>query len=154
MTDEYVKVKVTNIDYAIEEEDLLDGETIEEIKADLPKELTFDIRKEDWEDEDPDELISDCIGEETGWLVYGFDYDILGWFDYDAEPLDEDFNSGVREYSDMLFDMIEEGMVDAKQIAEDLIYWCSEDDIKHYMKVNDLMFEEDEDDEDTEEGWH
>lgn len=146
--DDYIKVKVTNIDYAIEEEDLLDGETIEEIKADLPKELTFDIRKEDWENEDPDELLSDCIGEETGWLVYGFDYEALN------ESIDEDFNSGVREYSDMLFDMIEEGMVDAKQIAEDLIYWCSEDDIKHYMKVNDLMFEEDEDDEDPEEGWH
>lgn len=143
--DDYIKVKVTNIDYAIEEEDLFGGETIEEIKADLPKELTFNIRRDDWEEADRDELISDCIGEETGWLVYGFDYEALN------ESLDEDFNSGVREYSDMLFDMIEDGVVDAKQIAEDLIYWCSEDDIKHYMKVNDLMFEEDED---PEEGWH
>ena len=148
MNDEYVKIKVTDIDYAIEEEDLLDGETVEEIKADLPKELTFDIRKEDWEDEDPDELLSDCIGEETGWLVYGFDYEVLD------ESLDEDFDSGVREYSDMLFDMIEDGSVDAKQIAEDLIYWCSEDDIKRYMQVNDLIWEEAEDDEDPEEGWH
>ena len=50
----------------------------------------------------------------------------------------------VRHYSDILFDMIEDGMVDAKQIAEDLIYWCSEDDIEHYMRVNDLMFDDEE----------
>ena len=49
----------------------------------------------------------------------------------------------VRHYSDMLFDMIEEGMVDAENLAKDLIYWCSEDDIEHYMRVNDLLIEDD-----------
>lgn len=61
--------------------------------------------------------------------------------------VDEDYN--VREYSDQLYDMIEDDTVDAKKIAEDLIYWCSEDDIKEYMRVNDLIF----DDEDMEESF-
>ena len=52
-------------------------------------------------------------------------------------------NVDVRHYSDMLYEMIEEGMVDAEQIAKDLIYWCSEDDIEHYMRVNDLIIEGD-----------
>lgn len=59
-----------------------------------------------------------------------------------SKHLCEDY--GVREYSDMLYDMIENGEVDAKNIAEDLIYWCSEDDIEKYMKVNELIFEDDE----------
>lgn len=54
----------------------------------------------------------------------------------------------VREYSDMLFDMIEDGTVDPEIIAKDLIYWCSEDEIKKYMEVNGLLFEE-EDEEDV-----
>ena len=60
-------------------------------------------------------------------------------------------DNNVREYSDMLFDMIEEGLVDAEYIAKDLIYWCSEDDIKKYMEVNDLVDYEDEDEEDLDE---
>lgn len=58
-------------------------------------------------------------------------------------PLNEDYN--VREYSDMLYDMVEDGTVDAKSIAEDLIYWCSEDNIKRYMEVNELISSEEED---------
>ena len=65
------------------------------------------------------------------------------------KSINESFNKiytedvDVRHYSDMLFDMIEDGTVDPKVIAQDLIYWCSEDEIEHYMRVNDLMFEED-----------
>ena len=61
------------------------------------------------------------------------------------ESLFEDYGN-VREYSDQLFDMIEEDMVDAKEIAQDLIYWCSEDDIKRFMEVRDLIWDEDEED--------
>jgi len=50
----------------------------------------------------------------------------------------------MREYSNNLFDMLEEGLVDAKWLAEALIYWCSEDDIQRFMEVNDLIFEEEE----------
>lgn len=60
------------------------------------------------------------------------------------ESLFEDYGN-VREYSDQLFDMIEEDMVDAKEIAKDLIYWCSEEDIKRFMEVRDLIWDEDED---------
>lgn len=63
----------------------------------------------------------------------------------ESKHLCEDYN--VREYSDQLYDMIEDDMVDAKKIAEDLIYWCSEDDIKEYMRVNDLIFDDEEYDE-------
>lgn len=54
-------------------------------------------------------------------------------------------SNNIREYSDMLFDMIDEGLVAADQIAKDLIYWCSEDEIKRYMEVNDLISMDDED---------
>lgn len=62
----------------------------------------------------------------------------------------------IRHYSDMLFDMIEEGLVDAESIAKDLIYWCSEDDIEHYMRVNGYLdYEDDEEyDESLKEGTH
>lgn len=59
--------------------------------------------------------------------------------------LEEDVN--VREYSDMLSDMIDDGVIDAKNLAKDLIYWCSEDDIRRYMEVNDLIIYDDADDE-------
>ena len=75
--DSVIKVKVFDIDYCVEPEDLEDGETVEEIKASLPKKLLFGIDKETWYDSDRDELISDCIGEETGWLVYSFDYEVI-----------------------------------------------------------------------------
>lgn len=60
------------------------------------------------------------------------------------ESLFEDYDSDVRYYSDMLFDMIKEGVVNAVDIAKDLIYWCSEDAIKHYMRVNDLIIDEED----------
>ena len=56
--------------------------------------------------------------------------------------VDEEYNT--REYSDQLYDMIEDDIVDAKKIAKDLIYWCSEDDIEKYMRVNDLLLGDEE----------
>lgn len=67
------------------------------------------------------------------------------------ESLFEDYDSDVRHYSDMLFDMIEEGAVDAADVAKDLIYWCSEDNIKRYMEVNMMTSEFMNDDEEVEE---
>jgi hypothetical protein len=64
----------------------------------------------------------------------------------------EDYD--VREYSDMLYDMIENDIVDAKKIAEDLIYWVSEDDIAEYMRVNEIIDDQDSDDEDYDESLH
>lgn len=56
-----------------------------------------------------------------------------------------------REYSDMLFDMIEDGSVNAEELAKDLIYWLSEDDVKKYVLANGLIYEEDIEDDDLEE---
>lgn len=57
--------------------------------------------------------------------------------------LKEDYN--VREYSDMLYNMIENDEIDVKKIAEDLIYWVSEDDIAEYMRVNEIIDDQDYD---------
>lgn len=67
-----------------------------------------------------------------------------------TENCDDKLNEGLgtRDYSDMLFDMIEDGTVDPVQIAEDLIYWCTEEDIEEYMRVNNLIWEEDEEETD------
>ena len=43
----------------------------------------------------------------------------------------------------MLYDMIENDEIDAKKIAEDLIYWVSEDDIAEYMRVNEIINDQD-----------
>ncbi len=58
--------------------------------------------------------------------------------------VDEDYNT--REYSDMLYDMLEADEVNAKDIVKDLIYWCSEDDIERFMRVNELIFEDENED--------
>ena len=55
--------------------------------------------------------------------------------------------SSVRHYTEMLYDMMEDGLIDAKTLASDLMYWMSEDDIKHFMRVNDLLWQEDEEEE-------
>lgn len=60
---------------------------------------------------------------------------------------------GARYYTDMLYDMLENDEVDAKNIAEDIIYWISEDDVEQYMRVNDIL-SEDEDEEELEESKH
>ena len=62
------------------------------------------------------------------------------------DNLTEDVN--VRHYSDQLYDMLESGEVDPVEIAQDLIYWCSEDDIKRFMEVRDLIWEEDDEESD------
>ena len=91
--EEEYTVKVTNIDYCIEEEDVCDEiaddasieedseeyyeaiqKAIKDIKKKLPKTFTFTF--ECTEDE-LDDLIADEISDETGWLVNGFKKEIL-----------------------------------------------------------------------------
>ena len=64
-----------------------------------------------------------------------------GWEDLDS-------------YRDTLYDIMEEASEsEIKELAQDLIYWCSEDEIKRFMELRDydLLYEdEDEDDEDAE----
>ena len=91
--EEEYTVKVTNIDYCIEEEDVCDEiaddvsieedseeyyeaiqNKIKEIKADLPQTFTFTF--ECTEDE-LDDLIAEEISDETGWLVNSFEKEIV-----------------------------------------------------------------------------
>lgn len=59
-----------------------------------------------------------------------------GWEDLDS-------------YRDALCDIMEEASEsEIKELAQDLIYWCSEDDIKRFMELRDYdLFYEDEDEE-------
>ena len=79
------KVKVTSVDYCVEDEDVIDyvedcddeeeiEAKIEEIKSSLPQTLELDI---EGDREDLDDLVCDAISNETGWLINSFDYKIL-----------------------------------------------------------------------------
>jgi len=85
--EEEFEVKVHDIDYCIEEEDLIDNDfdvdemsedeieaAIQKIVATLPKELVLTV--ECTEDALEDVLV-DTISEETGWLINNFQYEII-----------------------------------------------------------------------------
>lgn len=63
-----------------------------------------------------------------------------GWEDLDS-------------YRDTLYDIMEEASEsEIKELAQDLIYWCSEDEIKRFMELRDYdLFYEDEDEDDEDE---
>ena len=80
-------VKVTSVDYCVEEEDVemngidIDGmlyedieKEIDKIKDSLPQELELEV---ECDREDLDDMVCDAITEETGWLINSFDYKIL-----------------------------------------------------------------------------
>ena len=58
-----------------------------------------------------------------------------------------------REYTNKLVDLIEMGAINTDFLVRELLGWMSEDDVKQFMRANDLMVavEPDEDDEDDEE---
>lgn len=58
-----------------------------------------------------------------------------------------------REYTNKLVDLIEMGVINTDFLVRELLGWMSEDDVKRFMRANDLMVavEPDEDDEDDEE---
>lgn len=47
-------------------------------------------------------------------------------------------DSGI-EYRDMMYEMVENGEVDAEEILLDLIYWVTEDDMEEFMRIRDLI---------------
>jgi hypothetical protein len=47
--------------------------------------------------------------------------------------------------------MVEDDMLDAKTVLESLMYWVSEDDIHTFMRLNDLLWDEEDENEDDEE---
>jgi endo-alpha-1,4-polygalactosaminidase (GH114 family) len=91
---EKFKVKTRYIDYCVEEEDVCSefdndasieedseeyyqaiNDKIKEIKDNLPQHMLINV---ECDKEDLDEMVCDEITNRTGWLIYGFDYDIIG----------------------------------------------------------------------------
>ena len=78
-----VKARIFDIDYCIEEEDLEDDMTEEEILETLPEELIVEVcchAGDDIEGLDIFDLecmLTDQISYETGWFINWFDYEIL-----------------------------------------------------------------------------
>lgn len=91
--DKLYRIKVTSIDYCIEEEDVCwqfdnqvdleeDSEEyyraieqeIEKIKEGLPQTLELEI---ECEEEDLDDMVCDAVSEETGWLNNSVTYEII-----------------------------------------------------------------------------
>ena len=89
----YYKVKTTDIDYCVEEEDVCwqfdndleleeDSEEyydaihdeIKKIKSELPQVLFLEI---ECEPDDLDDEVCEAVSEETGWLVNGLSYEII-----------------------------------------------------------------------------
>lgn len=87
------RVKTTSIDYAIEEEDIMDEvildpaieedsdeyyaalhRKVEEIKSSLPQELSLEVY---CTPELLDEYVADAISQETGWLINDCSYEII-----------------------------------------------------------------------------
>ena len=99
------KLKCFDIDYCVEEEDVIDSvdvrpqyttswydaieEKIEEIKADLPKEVIIIVEADE---DDLEDVAVEELSDKTGWLINSFDYTIL-----DAYSTDDDFNEDEEE---------------------------------------------------------
>ena len=56
----------------------------------------------------------------------------------------------TREYTNKLRDALDEGMVSAQAVADMAMKYMSEDAVKDMCLSNDILFEEDEDEEDGE----
>jgi hypothetical protein len=55
----------------------------------------------------------------------------------------------VRPATNRLIDMMDEGLIDARAVADMALSWLSEHDVAEMMKANDII-EQDEDEEDDE----
>jgi len=88
------KVKTTEIDYCVEDEDVIDyvddpdddeeiENKIDEIKNGLPQELELEI---ECDPEDLEDMVCDAISEETGWLVNSFSFDIISQEEIEVVP--------------------------------------------------------------------
>ena len=50
----------------------------------------------------------------------------------------------VRECTNELIELLDEGVIDAKQLAINLLGWLSEDEVKEFAERNGYLVEEDE----------
>jgi hypothetical protein len=71
----------------------------------------------------------------------------------DGGQLNEDFHGdsiSVTPSKDKLYEMVENGEIDAAETAKNLIQFISEDDAKRYMEVYELDYEEENEEDNTE----
>ena len=52
----------------------------------------------------------------------------------------------MRDATNKLIDMMDEGLISAQAVAEMALAYMSEDDVADMMRANDILDEEDEDD--------
>jgi len=52
----------------------------------------------------------------------------------------------MREYTSKLIEMMEEGLISAKDVAEMALAYMSEDDVKNMCRANDLLITEADED--------
>ena len=52
----------------------------------------------------------------------------------------------MREATNKLIDMMDEGLISAEAVAQMALAYMSEDDVADMMRANDILDEEDEDD--------
>lgn len=50
----------------------------------------------------------------------------------------------TREYTTKLIEMMNDGLIDGRSLARDLLGWLSEDEVKEFAERNDYITEEDE----------
>lgn len=57
----------------------------------------------------------------------------------------------TREYTSKILDLIEEGVLDNKALAEQLLMWLSERDVERFWRANDYQayFGEEEEEDDS-----
>ena len=53
-------------------------------------------------------------------------------------------NYDVRKYTKILINMIDEGAIDPVTLSIDLLNYISEDDVKDFARIYDLIQEDDE----------
>ena len=60
-------------------------------------------------------------------------------------------NHPVREATNKILEMVDEGLLNPRDVLLMALKWMSEDDVKSMAEANELFKEEDEDDKDEEE---
>ncbi len=65
------------------------------------------------------------------------------------------FNSyaKIRPETTRLIEMMDEGMIDARAVADMALSWLSESDVKGMMQANDIATTDQAEDEEAEEEW-
>lgn len=53
-------------------------------------------------------------------------------------------NYDVRKYTNILINMLDEGAIDPVTLSIDLLNYISEDDVKDFARIYDLIQEDDE----------